>query len=69
MDDKSNGRGGGGDSGGGVYPNPHSGKKGGKDGFFGDGGQTEKPYHGHGRLGDEAVGDNLNAPAESDESD
>jgi hypothetical protein len=30
-----NGRAGGGDSSGGAYPNPHSGKKGGKDGFMG----------------------------------
>lgn len=43
-DDKLNGRQGGGDSGGGAYPNPHTGKEGGgKDGFLGSGGQTEKP--------------------------
>jgi hypothetical protein len=65
-DDKPNlsGRGGGGDSGGGAYPNPHTGKKGGdKDGFLGRGGQTEMPYHGHGRLGEEETGENSNAPA------
>ncbi|HYG47333.1 MAG TPA: hypothetical protein VD846_05255 [Allosphingosinicella sp.] len=63
-EDKLNGRQGGGDSGGGAYPNPHSGKEGGaKDGFTGSGGQTEKPYHGHGRLGEDETGDNPNAPA------
>jgi hypothetical protein len=36
ADDKIHGRSGGGDSGGGAYPNPHSGKdKGGADGFMG----------------------------------
>ncbi len=47
------GRGGGGDSGGGAYPNPHSGKTPAKDGFLGSGGQSGKAYHG---------GDNPNAP-------
>jgi hypothetical protein len=64
--DIQNGRGGGGDSGGGAYPNPHRGKEGGKDGFAASGGQTEMPYHGHGRLGDEETGDNPNAPADGD---
>lgn len=36
----STGRKGGGDSGGGAYPNPHSGKKP-KDGLLAHGGQTE----------------------------
>jgi hypothetical protein len=67
MGDRLNGRGGGGESGGGAYPNPNRGKAGGKDGFLGGGGQTEKAYHGHGRLGDEAAGDNPNAPAENEE--
>ncbi|HEX8307608.1 MAG TPA: hypothetical protein VF645_04240 [Allosphingosinicella sp.] len=66
-DDKHNGRQGGGDSGGGAYPNPHSGKEGGggKEGFTGTGGQTEMPYHGPGQLGEDDVGggDNPNAPA------
>ena len=66
MDDKLGGRGGGGESGGGAYPNPHRGKKAGKDGFLGGGGQTEKAYHGHGRLGGDETGDNPNAPAEED---
>jgi hypothetical protein len=64
MDDKLNGRSGGGQSGGGPYPNPHRGKTGDKDGFLGSGGQTEQAYHGHGRLGEEQTGDNPNAPAE-----
>lgn len=62
-DDKPDGRRGGGESGGGAYPNPHSGKKAEKDGFMGSGGQTETPYHGHGRLGEEETGDNPNAPS------
>jgi len=64
--EKLNGRLGGGDSGGGAYPNPHSGKegKGGRDGFMGHGGQTEMPYHGTGQLGDEKVDGNANSPAE-----
>ena len=65
-EDKLGGREGGGDSGGGPYANPHSGKKAGKDGFARSGGQTEMPYHGHGRLGDEETGDNPNAPAKGD---
>lgn len=58
------GRQGEGDSGGGAYPNPHTGKNGGeKDGFLGRGGQTGMAYHGEGSLGDEEVGDNANALA------
>ena len=65
MDDKSKlgGRSGGGDSGGGAYPNPHSGKDAKGGGFLGHGGQTDMAYHGTGRLGEEEVGDNANAPA------
>ncbi|HEY0130031.1 MAG TPA: hypothetical protein VGB57_01410 [Allosphingosinicella sp.] len=61
-EDKIGGRGGGGDSGGGAYPNPHSGKDGDRGGFMDHGGQTEMPYHGSGRLGDEKTGDNPNVP-------
>ncbi|HEX8214743.1 MAG TPA: hypothetical protein VF582_04635 [Allosphingosinicella sp.] len=61
--DEFNGRSGGGDSGGGAYPNPHSGKKPGKGGFMGSGGQSEMEYHGTGRLGEQETGDNANAPA------
>jgi hypothetical protein len=53
------GRKGGGDSGGGAYPNPH--EKSGEGGFTG--GQSDKAYHGHGRLGEKTVGGNANAPA------
>jgi hypothetical protein len=67
--DKMNGRTGGGDSGGGAYPNPHTGKEGGgKDGYMGHGGQTEMPYHGSGQLGDQDTGGNENAPAEKTKS-
>ena len=66
MDEEPSGRGGGGESGGGPYPNPHRGKAGGKDGFLGSGGQTDKGYHGHGRLGEQETGDNPNAPAGED---
>jgi hypothetical protein len=58
-----NGRSGGGDSGGGAYPNPHSGKKPKAGGFLGHGGQTEMAYHGKGRLGDQVTDENENAPA------
>lgn len=66
MDKTNNGRRGGGESGGGAYPNPHRGKVGGKDGFLGSGGQTVRAYHGHGRLGEDQTGDNPNAPAENE---
>lgn len=69
--DKPNlsGRSGGGDSGGGAYPNPHSGKEGDGDreGWMGHGGQTEMPYHGKGQLGEQDVGETANAPAEDTE--
>jgi hypothetical protein len=64
MPERMNGREGGGDSGGGAYPNPHTGKEGSNGGFFGHGGQTEMPYHGGGQLGDEDVGGNANAAAQ-----
>lgn len=55
------GRSGGGDSAGGAYPNPHTGKKPAKGGFTG--GQTEKEYHGQGQLGELVLEGNENAPA------
>ena len=59
-----NGSTGGGQDGGGAYPNPHTGKEGGgNEGFMGHGGQTEMPYHGTGQLGEDEAGDNPNAPA------
>ncbi len=54
-----------GESQGGAYPNPHTGKNGspeGPDTFMGHGGQTDIDYHGSGQLGDEKTGDNPNAP-------
>ncbi len=52
--EEMNGRSGGGDSGGGAYPNPHTGKSGGDaEGFMGHGGQTHMDYEG---------GSNSNAP-------
>ena len=66
-----NGSRGGGQDGGGAYPNPHTGKEGGgKDGYMGHGGQTEMPYHGSGQLGEQQVdGGNANSPAGKAEAD
>ena len=59
-----NGSTGGGQAGGGAYPNPHTGKEGGKnEGFMGHGGQTEMPYHGTGQLGETDTGGNPNEGA------
>ncbi len=50
-----------GESGGGAYPNPHSGK----DGDGHQDGQSGAPgYYGGGQLGDKDVGDNDNAVRE-----
>lgn len=46
-----------GESQGGAYPNPHTGKEGG--GF--DGGQSGRAYHGTGQLGDQKTGEQPNA--------
>ncbi|QPQ55460.1 hypothetical protein IC614_02290 [Allosphingosinicella flava] len=56
----------GGESQGGAYPNPHSGKAD-KDKDF-HGGQSGQAYHGHGQLGQKDVPDaeNLNAPSKDD---
>ncbi len=66
--EKTTGAKGAGQSGGGPYPNPHTGKEekgegGGMDGFTGHGGQSEMDYHGKGRLGSRKTGGNANAPA------
>lgn len=68
--EKLNGRLGGGDSGGGAYANPHTGKdgSGGRDGYMGHGGQTEMPYHGSGQLGEQDVGGTGNAPTKKTSS-
>ncbi len=52
-----------GQSGGGAYPNPHTGKEGGSDGFFGHGVQSDMEYHGTGQLGEKKTGENANSPA------
>jgi hypothetical protein len=55
-----------GESDGGPYPNPHTGKNGSKRGpdrFNGHGGQTEQAYYGGQQLGDKVVGDQPNAPS------
>ena len=68
--EKTTGATGGGQSGGGAYPNPHTGKEGaGKDGFFGSGGQSEQEYHGTGHLGKDTVDGNANAPAKGTKPD
>lgn len=68
--DKMNGRTGGGDSGGGAYPNPHTGKEGGgREGYMGHGGQTEMPYYGGNKLGEQDLGDNPNAPVKKTGTD
>ena len=63
--ERQTGRKGAGESGGGAYPNPHTGKEDGKmGGFQGHGGSSEMEYHGTGQLGEDEVGENANAPAE-----
>ncbi len=69
--DEYQGRSGGGDSGGGAYPNPHTGKEGeaGNEGWMGHGGESDINYFGTGRLGGKDVGENANAPAEGAKDD
>ena len=58
-----------GESGGGAYPNPYSGKDGSSDGpdkFMGHGGQGTQGYYGKGQLGDKDVGETENAPTKDD---
>ena len=57
----------GGESQGGAYPNPHTGKKPERGGLMDHGGQTEIDYHGSGQLGSEKVGEgNDNSPAKNE---
>ncbi len=54
-----------GESGGGAYPNPHSGKEESGEGEF-HGGDSTYGYHGKGQLGDQDVDETGNSPAEED---
>ena len=58
----------GGESGGGGYANPHTGKEATNSGFMGHGGQTEIGYHGGGQAGEQG-GDAPNATTGSDNSE
>jgi hypothetical protein len=62
------GRDAGGESGGGGYDNPHTGKKPTNSGFMGHGGQTDIDYHGGGQAGEQG-GEAPNAVTGSDGSD
>lgn len=55
-----------GESGGGPYPNPYTGREGSPhwpDTFMGHGGQSEQAYYGHDQLGERAYGPNQNSPS------
>lgn len=55
SDAGTHGKSGGGESGGGAYPNPHTGKEEREGGDF-EGGQSEKGYYGGGQLdGEEGI--------------
>ena len=55
-----------GESGGGAYPNPHTGKQPQSGNFLSHGGQTEIGYHGGGQAGNDGDG-NVNAAARGDD--
>ena len=56
-----------GESGGGPYPNPYSGKDAdGEEAEEFHGGQGEQAYYGKGQLGEKDVGETHNAPSEDD---
>ncbi|MBB3912494.1 hypothetical protein [Sphingomonas desiccabilis] len=61
--ERVNGRNAGGESGGGAYPNPHTGKDEKQSGFMGHGGQTDIDYRGTGQgsEGEGKTGANPNA--------
>lgn len=52
-----------GESGGGAYPNPHTGKEAAGEGGNFHGGQSEQAYHGTGQLGEQKTDDQPNAPS------
>ncbi|MFV0623865.1 hypothetical protein ACBY01_07630 [Sphingomonas sp. ac-8] len=58
-----------GESGGGAYPNPHTGKDEKQSGFLGHGGQTDVDYRGPGQgsEGEGKTGSNPNAGTGSDQ--
>lgn len=56
----------GGESGGGAYPNPHTGKEGDESGFMGHGGQSKIDYHGPEQLGEQGMEEQPNAGAKND---
>jgi hypothetical protein len=59
-----------GESGGGAYPNPHSGKEPHSEGFLSHGGQSEIGYHGGGQAGsDGAANANSASRGDTDYSD
>ena len=68
LDWKLGGRGDGGDSNGGAYPTPYTGKGDVKGGFGKHGGQSDKGYYGGEQLGSEEVepGGNPNAGTKND---
>ena len=51
-----------GESGGGPYPNPHSGKDKDESGDF-KGGQSDQAYYGSGQLGEDKLDKTRNAPS------
>ena len=71
VSERPSGRTGGGESGGGAYPNPHRGKtpRNSPEDFLGHGGQTEIGYHGSGQLGSEVVDEQDGARAAAAKDD
>lgn len=55
-----------GESGGGPYPNPHSGKRDADESGDFKGGQSNQAYYGKGQLGEADVGETPNAPSKQD---
>lgn len=66
--DANSAKSGGGDSGGGAYPNPHSGKKPNQGGYMGHGGQTDIAYHGPRNPGEDKPGADRNPNAATEKA-